>query len=169
MPITREHRQEALSLAWLHAVAGACGVTCSFRNLDYGVDVTLHYIEAAGGVLFESIFRVDVQLKSTTGASLNDKFVRYDLDVRNYEHLREPNPFVPRILAVLLLPEDESDWIEVTENQLTMRRCMYWLSLAGFESTSNKRTIRVAIPRENVLSIGGMKQLLSHFNKGELE
>ena len=168
MSITKEHRQEALSLAWLHAVAGACGLTCSLRTLDYGVDVTLHYIEAAGGVLFESIFRIVVQLKSTTNASLDDQYVRYDLAVRNYEHLREPNPFVPRILAVLVLPEDESEWIDVSEDQLTMRRCMYWHTLAGFGPTPNKHTVRIAIPRENILSVEGLKKLLLHFNKGEL-
>lgn len=169
MPITKEHRQEALSLAWLHAIASACGLTCSFRTLDYGVDVTLHYIEAAGGVLFESIFRIDVQLKSTTAALFDDEHIRYDLDVRNYDHLREPNPFVPRILALLVLPEDESLWIDVSEEQLTMRRCMYWHWLAGSAPTSNKRTIRVAIPRSNVLSVEGLKQLLSKFDQGELE
>jgi len=28
--------------------------------------------------------------------------------------------------------------------------------------------VRVAIPRENIFSVEGLKKLLSHFNKGEL-
>jgi len=169
MAITKEHRQESLSLAYVQAVAGASGMTCSFRWLDYGVDVTLHHIIERFGILCESTLRLDLQVKSTTNALFTEDEFKYDLDVRNYHLLREPSPNWPRLLVVLALPDVEQDWLEVSQEALVMRRCMYWISLAGAKPTQNKRTVRIALPRTNVFSIEFLTDFANRFRSRDPE
>ena len=40
--LIQSHRQEALSRAYIHAIAGSCGFSCSTRDFDYGIDMSLH-------------------------------------------------------------------------------------------------------------------------------
>ena len=67
--MTREDRQEALSLAYVHAVAAVCGMTHYTPSKDYGIDLTLREVEYRGGRYTESGLMLDLQLKSTTSAS----------------------------------------------------------------------------------------------------
>lgn len=128
-------------------------MTCSFRFLDYGVDATLHLIRQRAGILYESALRVDVQIKSTTNPLFVGDQLKYDLDVRNYHSLRHSDPNgPPRLLLVLVLPDSEKDWLSVSEDSLVLRRCMYWSSFEGAKSTTNRRSVRVWIPRKNVFS-----------------
>jgi hypothetical protein len=46
MSLTREHRQEDLSLAYILAVAAKAGYDCSsFSRHDYGIDIQLSCVE----------------------------------------------------------------------------------------------------------------------------
>jgi hypothetical protein len=144
-------------------------MTCSFRWLDYGVDVTLHRIIERFGILCESALRLDLQVKSTTHALLTETDVKCDLDVRNYHLLRDPNPNWPRLLVVLVLPDAERDWLEVSQDALVMRRCMYWVSLAGAKPTANRRTVRIALPRTNVFSVEFLMDFPQRFRSKDPE
>jgi hypothetical protein len=42
--LIKSHRPESLSRAYIQAIAGRCGMNCSLRDFDYGIDVTLHEI-----------------------------------------------------------------------------------------------------------------------------
>src|SRR5258708_3664985 len=85
--LTRNHRQEALSRAYIQAVAARCGMSCSFRDFDYGIDVTLHEIVQRGQRFAESGYFLDVQAKSATGVALGPETVTYDLQAKNYADL----------------------------------------------------------------------------------
>jgi hypothetical protein len=144
-------------------------LTWSRRNLDYGCDITLHRIRRFGNALLEWTFQVDLQIKSTTRPSLRADLVQYDLDIRNYDWLRESSAYYPRVLAVLVMPDDQAKWLDVSEEQLVLRGCMYWTSLKGMPATSNKRTIRVELPRRNVFSLNGLEDMMRQFEEeGEL-
>ena len=41
------HRQEAVSRAYIHTIAARCGLGCSFRDYDYGIDLTVPLILSA--------------------------------------------------------------------------------------------------------------------------
>jgi len=164
--LTRNHRQEALSRAYVLAIAARCGMSASVSNPDYGIDLTLNDIAVSGDHRAESGYKLDIQAKSATLASLSRENVRYDLDVRSYETLRHPNVGSPRLLF-LVLPEDEKDWSVQTEDQLILRRCAYWLSLRGRPATTNRRSIRLAIPRANVFSIEALQRLMARIKAGE--
>jgi len=49
MSLTREHRQEALSFAYISAVAAKAGYNCGpFPGYDYGVDLQISCLEQIG-------------------------------------------------------------------------------------------------------------------------
>lgn len=87
--LTRAHRQEALSRAYIHAIAGRFGLLCGFRDYDYGIDLSLHEIRRKGSRYAESGHRLDIQAKSTTQATRTEGEVFYDLEIRTYNTLRE--------------------------------------------------------------------------------
>jgi hypothetical protein len=115
----------------------------------------------------ETGFALDVQAKSTTTPSFTNEHVLYDLEVKNYDHLRDPHPGCPRILVVVVLPAEETRWTEQTEDHLCIRRCGYWMSLKGREPTTNKATIQVLIPRANVFSIENLHLLMGKVERDQ--
>ena len=166
--LIKNHRQEALCRAYLQAIAGRCGMSSSVPYPDYGIDLSLHDIEVRGNWRNESGYRLDIQAKSTTAANADSTLIRYELRVKDYEQLRDPAAGCPRLLVVLVLPEEESEWLAQSEDQLLLRRCAYWLSLRGFGPTTNRRTVRVLIPRANVFSVEALQNLVMSYKAGEL-
>jgi hypothetical protein len=165
--LTKNHRQEALSLAYVQAVAARAGLSCSFRNFDYGIDITVHDIWQRGRRYGETGFKIDFQAKSTVAAALTAEVLQYDLDIKNYEDLRVAPPTCPRLLVVLALPDDEAQWIEQTEEYLLVRRAAYWIALMGRDPVSNTRKVRLALPRENLFTIDALQNLMQRVRNGE--
>jgi hypothetical protein len=165
--LTVQHRQEGLSRAYVQAIAAHCGMSSSSPTPDCGIDQCLHEIILVGSARIESGYRIDVQTKSTTLAHVDPTHVRYDLDVATYDLLRYPEAGCPRILVVLVMPEDESQWLIHSEEQLILRRCAYWLSLKGARPTTNRRTVRIKIPRPNVFSVASLRGMLDRIKLGE--
>jgi len=164
--LTREHRQEGLSRAYVQAVAAACGMGYSLPSPDYGIDLTLEDILIRGRRRVPSGWKLDVQAKCTTLADIHGAFVKYDLEVRAYEDLRDIEAPCHRILVVLVLPEDDSEWLAQTEEELLLRRCAYWYSLRGREHTKRRRTVRLSIPRANVFSPEALRGIMDRVKKG---
>jgi hypothetical protein len=88
--LTTQDRQEALSRAYVTAVAAAAGYVTAEQDFDRdGVDIQVR----AGGQQRPSL---DIQLKATTRANghESDEF-RYPLKRRNYDLLIEPTMVPP--------------------------------------------------------------------------
>src|SRR5262249_39045418 len=45
--------------AYIHAIAARCGLSCRFRDFDYGIDLTVHSTSRRGQRYAESGFRLD--------------------------------------------------------------------------------------------------------------
>jgi hypothetical protein len=142
-------------------------LTCSFRDFDYGIDLTLHDIRRRGHRHMESGFKLDIQAKSTTTRNLTATEVVYDLDVKTFDDLRDPQVGCPRVLVLLVLPEDESGWTEQTEDHLLLRHAAYWLSLRGQGPTRNQKTVRVLLPRSQLFSVSALESLMGKVSRGE--
>jgi hypothetical protein len=164
--LTIAHRQEALSRAYIQAVASKCGMNCSFREFDYGIDVTLHEITRRDDRYVESGFKLDVQAKSSINAIFEEKFIKYDLEKKNYDDLRDPNVETPRILVLLALPQLEDDWAIFSEDSLILKRCAYWISLKGWEPSDNETTVRVSIPRSNCFHMAALNEIMGRTREG---
>ena len=64
------HRQEGLSRAYVHAIASRYGLGGSFREFDYGIDLSVDAIRQKGNRYFESGFNLDIRTKSSTRATV---------------------------------------------------------------------------------------------------
>lgn len=164
--MTREDRQEALSLAYVHAVAAACGMTHSARAKDYGIDLTLHEIRHQAKRYDESGFGLDLQLKSTTSAVETRAAFGFDLPVRAYDILRAETDQT-RLLVVLLLPKDEAEWLRQTRSKLELRKAAYWLSLRGRPAVKNRSSVRVAVPKRNLFTPDAVRAIIEQIRRGE--
>ncbi len=165
--LTANHRQESLSRAYIQAVAGRCGLNCAFREYDYGIDVTVHEITRRRNRYIESGFNLDIQAKSTINAIFDDKFVKYDMEIKTYDDLRDSQVGTPRILVLLALPEKEDEWALFSEDQLILKRCAYWLSLKGWPATKNETSVRVSIPRTNRFDVESLARIMEYRRQGE--
>jgi hypothetical protein len=164
--MTQGHRQEALCRAYVQAVAALAGIGTCLHTPDYGIDLSLRSIEPKGAQREDAGVQLDLQLRSTTRANVSDTEVKYDLDVRTYEFLRAARP-VPRILVVLVLPEDEGRWLSQSPEELVIRHCAYWCSLRGAAPTSASSSIRIALPRGQVFSVQAVQTLMSRLAQGD--
>ena len=158
-----QDREEALSRAYLRAVAAYAGYATSESDFDRdGVDLRVH----AGGAMRPAI---DLQLKATTNlAESPDGRYRFPLKRRNYDLLRDETQ-TPRLLVVLDLPRDEDQWLTMSAEELVLRRCAYWLSLRGYPETDNTSSVTVYIRKENVLDIESLCVLMERSRKGGIE
>jgi hypothetical protein len=163
--LTRNDRQESLCRAYVRAVAAQAGVICSEPEQDYGVDLCLLSVKVRGRRHGDAGGQVDLQLKSTTQAHAAGDEIKYDLDVVAYDDLRAEPDNCPRLLVVLLLPAEEALWLEQSPEQLTLRRCAYWISLAGRPATKATSTIRITIPQTNVFSVEAVRGLLASLRR----
>jgi hypothetical protein len=67
---------------------------------------------------------------------------------------------VPRILVVVLVPPNPSDWLRQSDEELAMRHCGYWVSLRSSPMVSNQQTVTVYIPRTQQLTPAALQQML---------
>jgi Domain of unknown function (DUF4365) len=146
--------------AYVQAVAAQAGVICSKPELDYGIDLCLRAVEVRDGRHLDVSVQLDLQLRSTTLANVSDAQVAYDLDVDTSNDLRTSRVRCPRILVLLVLPGEESEWLSQTPEALALRRAAYWLSLRSFPARTATRTVRVPIPIANLFSVAAVQALL---------
>ncbi|WP_222875758.1 DUF4365 domain-containing protein [Terrihabitans soli] len=160
--ITKEHTQEALSNAYVHALAGSAGLNLAARTVfDYGVDGIFHPIKIVDGERIQTGFPVEFQMKATTVWKHEGTFVVYDLDARAHRLLtdREPGQALA-ILILLCLPLDAGNWLEGCEDYLLLKNCCYWFRPDG-PPTTNVSSIRIRIPRSQVLTPDSLKSIMA--------
>jgi hypothetical protein len=153
--------KEELSLAYVMAVAAKNGFVTDFSRVDYdSVDAK---ISCSGKLSEDSIVQspeIHLQLKATADQSLvkNDG-VHFPLPVKNYNDLRS-NTAVPRLLVVLLLPENAEEWLSHSPEHLILKKCAYYLNLKGRPQTENQNTETVIVPLSNLFSPEALGQLM---------
>jgi len=160
--ISREQTQEALSEAYVRAIAvmAECLVSRPEKDLfGYDVEVT-----GDAGLEFPC-FRI--QLKATTklGILKSGERVFRDLDVRSYNILRKFGT-VGTILMVLDLPRDNKRWVDASAYRLIIERCAYWTCLQGAPETNNKATVSVRFPRDSLFTANAVTALLEKARLG---
>ena len=171
--LTPQHRQEQLSRAYVAAIAASVGMNFSTRDFDYGIDLTLHEVTTRTNPssgkkrLVESGRTLDIQIKSTTMASMDQEHIAYDLDVNGYDDLRDERVQTPRILVLHVQPSEEADRVYQTPSELKLGGCCYWVSLKGLGSITNTATTRIRIPRCQEFSAVQLEQIMARIKQGE--
>ena len=109
--------------------------------------------------------RIDFQAKATSQSLGRGDVLHFPLPVKNYDDLRA-DTLTPRILIVLLLPRDNSRWLTQNTNELSLRHCAYWLSLAGQQAVPNTHNVTVHIPTANIFDSARLDVLMRKANSG---
>lgn len=132
-PVDDNDRKERFSLAYIGAVAAHAGYHLSEL---YGPDK-----DSVDGILMgdeDGRPRIEFQAKATSRDRLRGSHFSFPLPRKNYDDLRV-RVLWPRILIVVVMPPEDAYWLVHSEEELRMRRCGYWLSLAGSPATTNRR------------------------------
>lgn len=161
--LTEEHAKEGLSRAYVQAVASQAGVIVSLkeRSQDYGIDGSFHEVLIIKGRRRESGATLDFQLKATHRASLQDDFVvcNIDADTVNLLARRSSQPQLTQaILIICCLPVEKEQRLEISEREMSLRKCCYWCFIS--ELTTNSHSATVRIPRSQVFSPEALTSLL---------
>ena len=152
-------RKERFSLAYINAVATYVDCEVIEPKVDRGsVDGFL-----VGPARGRDLIRF--QAKATEQNVVRGNQLHFPLPIRDYNHIR--NADAPFVLIVVRLPNDESQWLTQTDDELCLRYCGYWLSLANYPSTANTATVAVHIPLANIFSSSRLIELMGQAARGE--
>jgi Domain of unknown function (DUF4365) len=159
-------QKEQFSRAYVHAVAACAGFAWSVASVDDdSVDMTLH--QTGGGRIVRSP-KVDLQLKCKAMVSPTESTFSHFIKLKNYDDLRDEAVATPRILIVVLVPDDPADWLFHTEVELAVRRCGYWHSLRGLPPSVNPTGQTVQISRERTFTVEALRGIMERIGSGEL-
>ncbi len=162
-------RKEEFSYAYIYAVVSAAGYSCQIasRPMDIGgIDIII-----SGQEKEYSLYppRLEIQVKSTSTSVIENEFIRYPLKLKNYNELRKSKTLVPKILILILLPENPQEWVNHSEAELCLRKCGYWLSLKGKPQTRNVESVTVYLPRQQLFTVNAVKNLMEQVEaRGQL-
>jgi hypothetical protein len=170
MTVRTTLHQEALSDAALAAVVADAGLTMAKPQIDDdGVDWTIAAgLSPAGGIRSP---KLDVQLKSTgvgTVPTGDGGTFAYDLEQKDYRRLILDDYQVPRVLVVMTqLPAGAQEaWTPVQHEGVTMRHCLYWMSLRGLPATTNDVSTRVHVPCAQRLDAAALEEIVDRIRQG---
>lgn len=154
-------QMEQFSLAYVRAVAASAGYQITRPEVDD---------DSVDGVVMARTgnrARLEFQAKATSRDVLRPDGLHFPLPIKNYDDL-SADTMVPRILIVLLMPKDNNDWLNQTEEELCLRHCGYWLSLANMPPSSNTSSVTVHIPMANIFDQAQLDDLMAKADTGRL-
>jgi hypothetical protein len=158
-------RKEQFSRVYVRAVATVAGFTVYQPEVDDdSIDLGI-----TGRIAHDipSRPRIELQLKCTGVKALRGDHIVYRLKLKNYDDLRLDDPIVPRLLVVVLVPGDESQWLRQTHEHLCLRRCAYWGSLRGMGESRALAKVSIRLTRQNLFSVEGLQSLMSRAGRRE--
>jgi hypothetical protein len=170
--LTDQNIEAELSYAYLHAVASRAGFSCEYtiRHMDHAAVDAI--VREEGRFLADdsqlASFELCIQLK-VTYQHLHEAKGRwsYPLPLTQYNKLRSVHVAAPRLLVVLLLPEDANEWLRHSEEGLVAKRCAYWVSLRGAPDSDNTDRQTVSVPKIQVFSPQSLTELMTRFSRRE--
>ena len=159
-------QKEQFSNAYIRAIAATAGYNVYKPEVDDdSVDWGIGARGRSGTVRSP---KLELQLKCTSREILKDEHLAFPLKLKNYNELRYDDYQIPRILVVVIVPDNVSNWLTQTEESLALRHCAYWLSLRGTGETTNVESMTVHLPRRQVFSVDGLTQIMKRIANGEL-
>lgn len=168
--MTEEQIKERISEGFVRLIAAHGGYGCSRLEQDQGVDLVIEGVSSYqrnGRQRFLSNGKaVHIQLKATTESSVvfSDDSLSYDLEAKNFNDLidRLHGGPIPLVLIVFVLPADKTQWINVTADNLVLRKRAYWFRPSLDETqTQNGSTKRIRIGFANVVDLAFIDSFFS--------
>lgn len=167
--LTEGHVKEGLSRAYILAVAHRAGYNCSLkREFDYGIDGTFYDVKVVGKRHVETGFNIDFQAKASHNCVTSSTEMSYVLSAKNHGDLVDVDVGTSRILIVLALPRDATQWLKTSPDELVMKRCAWWVSLRGQPPTQNDTAQTIKIPIRQTFDVGALTAMMDRVKKGGL-
>ncbi len=152
------HSMELFSVNYFCAIVSAAGYTYNNPVIDNeSVDIQIN------GRIKDEVYttqRLEVQLKATKTAKINNNSFSFPLKIKNYDDLRDLNCYTPKILIVLLLPNNQQDWLYSNKNFCLLNYGMYWADLRGMLPTQNDNTVSIHINCNNIFNIETVRLMM---------
>ena len=146
-------QKELFSLAYVRAVAAQAGYDVTRPGLDK---------DSVDGILMAdrgSRPQIHFQAKATARNVVSGSYVHFPLPIKNYDDLRI-EAINPRILIVLIMPQETQEWVNQTDDELCMRHCAYWISLKGQPARSNTSSVTVYMPMVNIFNSNQLTDMM---------
>jgi hypothetical protein len=160
--------QSNLSFSYLHAVVSGIGGSCVRLDQtadNMGIDVILTF---RGDFSSEPTFRkisISVQLKSTRQIlTVSKGRISYPLNAKQYNKYLQKST-TEFLFVLFVLPEDQKMWLELSPQELILRKCCYWTSLNG-ASPSTADNVTVHFPEQNLFNGEQLQKILAILSEG---
>lgn len=154
--------ESALSIAYVHAIAGHAGYTCGPPPGEDRDSVDLQV--AAGGRMRP---KIDIQLKACINFNmLRSGAFSYQLKAKNYNDLRLATQ-TPRILVILSLPRNRDEWLRTSTDNLVIRKSAYWVSLRDMPEVTTE-SVALRVPSTNVFDVPTLQRLMEQSRSGRI-
>lgn len=154
-----------------HSFVSAIASIAKFATYKPSVDddsIDIGFCMKGGGGTIRSP-RLEAQLKCTSADVLKNDCLHFPLLKKNYDELRIENVHIPRILIVVLVPENIQECIQHSEEEaLILKRCGYWISLRGFSESKNQNSVTLNIPRKNIFSVDSLRSIMTKVGNAEI-
>ena len=153
-------QKERFSLSYIQAVATRAGYVVEETRVDR---------DSVDGILLADFGRrprIEFQAKATSRDVVSGNNIHFPLSLKNYNDLRL-DAINPRILIVLLMPQQVQEWVNQTDEELCLRHCAYWLSLEGRPETQNISNITVQVPLANRFDIEQLNDMMEKTATGD--
>jgi hypothetical protein len=166
--LTRNLIEAELSLAYLQAVAAIVSFSVDVPHQD--LDSIDAVISGKGRIAPDSLAispRIELQLKASINIQPNNNGeIPFDLSIKNFDDLRA-GTMLPRLLVIMVLPKEQSEWLIHSSDKLILQRCCYYLNLRGLPESFNRSHQRVYVPILNELTPSALKMLMMKASKFE--
>lgn len=158
-------QQEEFSRAYVAAIASAAGYSVERRSVDVDhVDLSIH--QRGTDVFVPLIAQLEVQLKCTYAHSPQNGTLSYPLDISAYNKLRKKHIHYRRILVVVHVPRDVTQWVAIDDGLIMLRHCAYWLSLCDLPEVNNETSCTVKIPTQQRFTVNSLKLMMATLANG---
>lgn len=166
--LTTNDIKEELSYAYMHAIAAKIGYRCVRPVPDrdsIDVQVQGYGFLGAEAVLHSPMIQFQMKATSSPLTKVGDNYSFNGLKVKNYNDLRAKSA-VPRLMAVLMMPEKDDQWVDCDVNRLILNKCVYWCNLYQQPAITTDTTT-VYLHETNILSPEVLKALMEQAAKDE--
>lgn len=154
------NKKEQFNIAYVCAMAAQAGLNHNSPVVDEdSVDITLIGKGYVGKVRNPHI---DLQLKCSSQNLISGDVIKFPLTIKNYDDLRLDDYVHPKYLVVLLVPTDNSSWIQHHDTHMSLHERCFWVSIKGLPESANTAKVTVDVPLSQRLTT---RQLLSLMQK----
>lgn len=167
MTMTMQQHQGLHGEGFVFALASSAGLLVSRPALDVdGVDWMIGHPGPLGKIRSP---KIEVQVKTATSLKMSDGHWYYRLSAAHFNALAGPGFAVPRFLVLLAVPQASDVYAVCDTESMRLSHAAYWASFADRDlqptDVGDAQTVRVSVPRRNLLTPSSLRNLLA----GELE